>query len=160
VGSDIWDCSAILYFFLNSFLRNFWIVSFTKFQKLKFFGAVLTYIEHFKLWQPSWISPPFYIRKKGHKIFYFSVGPNSILTNKTINSDFLAFASERCFRSKLALIIKQTFFLTSSRCPKSAKTSFFEKKIEIEKFDEKKSSFLGGASRLWRPILLFVTICG
>jgi hypothetical protein len=86
VGSDILDCSAVLYIFFKQFYVS----------RLKFFGAVLTCLEHVMLWWPSWISPPFCIRKKGHKILRFFL--RSKLSNKTIKSAIAAFASERCFR--------------------------------------------------------------
>jgi hypothetical protein len=59
--------------------------------------------------------------------------------NKTIKSAFAAFSSERCFRYNL--IIEQTFFYLHLDASKSTKIPFFEKKIEIENFDEKKSGF-------------------
>jgi hypothetical protein len=76
VDSDILECSSIFYFFKNRFLWYFLNSLITKFQRLNFFGVALTYLEHFMLWRPSLISPPFCIRKKvklSNKISFRSI---------------------------------------------------------------------------------------
>jgi hypothetical protein len=103
VGSDILDSSAILYR-----------------QRLNIFGVVLTYLEHFMLWRPSWISPSFCIRKKGHKIFIFLEvhwSPNYLIKP--------SICERKVFSLQTSPHYQTNFFLSS----KSAKTHFFEKKL-------------------------------